>query len=89
MPDTWVLVSKEIEGEVIPQTPVNERYISAMKIQKLLDEGKTEREIALIWNTSLAGSEKPLEKKGTNKKGVKYDSVSYSLKVMTAYAEQQ
>lgn len=85
MPETWKIISKEIEGEVIPQTPVNEEYVATMKIQKLLDEGKSEREIALIWNGSLGGTEKPLEKKGKNKRGVRYDTVAYSQKVLEVY----
>lgn len=88
MPGTWDGVATEIVGSSVPQTPVNERYVAVKKIQKLLDEGKTEREIALIWNTSLGGSERPFEKRGTNKKGVRYDSVAYALKVMTAYAQE-
>lgn len=88
LPTTWAGVSREILGSVAPQTPVNEEYVALKKIQLLLNEGNTEREVSLIWNTSLGGVEKPLEKKGKNKKGVHYDSVAYSLKVMTAYAEE-
>lgn len=88
MPNTWKAISREIEGEVIPQTKINENYIATMKIQKLLDEGHSEKEIALIWNGTLAGSEKPIEKKGVNKLGIKYDTKQYSLKVMKVYAEQ-
>jgi uncharacterized protein YydD (DUF2326 family) len=85
MPNTWIVVSKEIEGKVIPQTPVNEHYIATMKIQKLLNEGKTPEQVAKIWNGSLGGSEKAISKKGTNKKGVKYDTVAYAQKVLTNY----
>lgn len=88
MPNTWIGVSKEITDHVLIQSPINQEYVAVKKIQKLLNEGHSEKEIALIWNSSLGGSEKPLVKKGTNKRGVKYDSGSYSLKVMTAYAQE-
>lgn len=88
MPDTWVGVSKEITGKVLPQSPLNEEYVAVKKIQKLLNEGHTEREVALIWNGSLGGSEQPIEKKGTNSKGVKYDTKLYAFKVLTAYAAE-
>lgn len=88
MPKTWSGVSREILGKVVPQTPINEEYVAIKKIQQLLNEGKKEKEIALIWNGSLGGSERPIIKKGTNKKGVKYDTLAYSLKVMTAYAQE-
>lgn len=86
MPSTWVGVSKEILGYVEIQTPINEEYVAVKKIQKLLDEGNTPRQVALVWNTSLGGVEKPLEKKGKNKKGVHFDSIAYALKVTKAYA---
>lgn len=88
MPGTWKDISRQVLGYVAPQIPSNEKYVALMTVQRLLNEGKTERQIALIWNTSLGGSEKPLEIKGTNKKGVKFDSVAHAKKVLTAYAEQ-
>lgn len=56
-----------------------------MKIQKLLNKGHTVDEVAKIWNGSLGGSEKPLNKKGVNSKKVKYDTVAYALKVVETY----
>lgn len=88
MPDTWKGVSREITGQVLNQSPLNEEYVAVKKIQKLIDEGKTEKEIALIWNGSLGGTEQPVEKKGTNRHGVKYDTKAYSHLVLTAYAQE-
>jgi len=88
MPGTWHDISIQVLGYVAPQTPINEQYVALMTVQRLLNEGKTERQVALIWNTSLGGTEKPLEIKGTNKKGVKFNSIAHAYKVMTAYAEQ-
>jgi len=85
MPNTWVSISKEIEGKVLKQSPINEEYIAVKKIQKLLDEGNSERDVALIWNGSLGGTEKPVEKKGVNWLGVKYDTVAYARVVLKAY----
>ena len=88
MPGTWRDMSKQVLGYVAPQTSINEQYVALMTVQRLFNEGKTERQIALIWNTSLGGTEKPLEIKGTNKKGVKFDSVAHAKKVLTAYAQE-
>ncbi len=88
MPNTWRAVSKQVEGEVIPQTDINEHYISVMKVQQLLDRGYNAKEIALVWNGTLGGSEKPIVKKGRNKLGVAYDTLAYATLVTIAYAEQ-
>jgi hypothetical protein len=84
MPATWNIISKQTIGKVIPQTPENERMVAETKIQGLLDQGYSPKEVALIWNTSLGGSEKPMIKKGVNAKGVAYDSESYANKVLKA-----
>lgn len=85
MPATWNTISKQVNGSVLPQTPQNEFQTAQKKIQSLLAQGYTERQVGLIWNTSLGGSEKPLEIKGVNKKGVKYDSGAYANKVQSAF----
>lgn len=81
MPATWEIISKEMTGKVLPQTPENEFKVAESKIAKLL-ETYTPEEVALIWNTSLGGAEKPFKRKGVNSKGVKYDSTAYSQKVL-------
>lgn len=78
----------EVTGKVLEQSPLNEEYVAVNKIQRLLDEGKTEKEVALIWNGSLGGSEKPIEKQGINRHGVAYDTVHYAKLVLTAYAAE-
>lgn len=78
MPSTWQAVSIEMTGSVLTQLPNNEKYVASLKIQSLLDKGRTPRDIALIWNGSLAGSEKPIEKKGRNKKGILYNTTAYA-----------
>lgn len=91
MPGTWRDISTEIVKEVLPQTPINEKYVAVHKIQELLDKGFDEKEVAMIWNTSLGGVEEPLIRKGEkviNGKKVKYDSVAHALKVMNAYAQE-
>lgn len=88
MPNTYKAISIEIEGEVLPMTPKNQDYLAIMKVQELLDKGHDAKEIALIWNSSLGGSEKPLVKKGRNKLGVAYDTLAYASKVLVAYAQE-
>lgn len=83
IPATWAIISKEVAGQVIPQTAENERFIAEQKINQLLEKGHTPKEVALIWNTSLGGAEKPFVRKGTNKKGVKFDSGAYASKVVS------
>lgn len=70
------------------QTERNEWYVSVKKIQRLLDEGHTERDVALIWNGSLCGSEEPVEKRGVNSHGIAYDTPHYARLVLTAYAQE-
>lgn len=81
LPDTWKTISKEMTGKVLPQTPQNEYLVSKSKIAKLL-QTYSPMEVALIWNTSLGGSEKPLIKKGRNSSSYNYDSLAYANAVM-------
>lgn len=74
MPSTYKLYSKEIIGYVAPKTEANAKYITAVKVQKLLDEGKTPEKIFLAWN---AGEQATKCGKGKNKLGVAYDSCGY------------
>lgn len=87
MPSTWLGVSKEVTGAVIPETPINETYVAVKKIQELVDEGKSLQDIALIWNTSLGGSEKPKQIKGKNRLGVLFNSVAYAATVEKNYQQ--
>jgi hypothetical protein len=87
MPNTWKCVSREVMGEVLPQTTGNEWYVSVLKVQSLLDQNPnyTAYEIGMIWNGSLCGSEKPIAKQGTNKHKVKYNTVTHAKKVLENY----
>ena len=78
---TFIANSKEIEGKVLPFTEINEEYIAKMKIQKLLNEGHSPKNISLIWNQGNTSK----CKSGINSKGVRYDSCAYSQKVLLAY----
>jgi hypothetical protein len=90
LPATWKAISKQIMGKVLPQTAENETKVAMLKIKQLYERFKKEgaddrtaaRNVALVWNTSLAGAEKPFVRKGTNKHGVKYDSGAYANAVL-------
>ena len=86
MPGTWGTIAYEILGYVpSKKTAQNEYYVALKKIQKLLNKGWSPEEVALIWNTSLGGSEKPHRVRGVNEYGVEYDSIAYAGHVMHAY----
>ena len=80
MPGTWAYWSKKVIGYVAEQTPINERYVALHKIQQHINEGYSDRGIALIWNQ---GNASPC-KAGVNRHGVAYDSCSYAQKVLVA-----
>lgn len=85
--DTWKCASKRATGEVLKQNERNEWYVSVLTVQRLLDENPTYTayEIGMIWNGSLCGSEKPIAKKGINKHGAVYDTVTHAKKVLNNY----
>lgn len=89
MPKTYAGYSKEVLGYIAPLTPVNAEYVTTMKVQEWLEEGRTKEQILLAWN---AGENAKKCKKGINKHGVKYDSCAYITKglklIETAYAEE-
>ncbi len=84
MPETFKSYSREIIGYIVPKTPVNARYITAVKVQKLLDKGKTPEKIFLAWN---AGESATKCSKGVNKHGVPYNSCGY-VATATKYLNQ-
>lgn len=67
----------EILGRVVPQTMANEEYVAVKKIAQLSD-GYSDRQVAMIWNGSLGGSEKPVAKKGVNKWHVAFNTMAYA-----------
>lgn len=78
MKGTWERWSRLVFGQVEPMTPTNEYYVAIHKIQHHLDEGYSDRQIALLWNQ---GNISPC-KAGVNKYGVEYDSCAYANKVL-------
>ncbi len=77
MPATWEGHSKMYLGYVARPSLINQRYVTAKKVQNLLDQGKTDYQIGLIYN---GGEIK--EKKGVNRYGVRYDSGAYARKLV-------
>jgi len=81
MPGTWKSWAGQYLGDSnAAPTSTNQDRVAHAKVGDLLKKGYTPRQIALIWNGG-----QPIEKKGVNSKGVKYDSGSYASKVMAAY----
>lgn len=81
MPDTWKESSEKFIGYLAPMTRVNERYVAIVKIQNWLNQGKSAKEIALLWNQ---GNLRQCSK-GTNDLGVRYDSCGYVIAVLAYY----
>jgi len=81
MPSTWKGWAKQYLGDAnAPLTKANQNQVAVKRVSDLLDKGYDERQVALSWN---AGS--PVEVKGVNKYGVKYDSGAYANKVISQY----
>lgn len=88
MPGTWRAISTSTMGKVLPQTPENEYAVALAKVKDLAAKGWSAKDIGMIWNTSLAGQEKPLVKKGAKMirgKKVIYDSEAHGKKVEAEY----
>ena len=84
-PATWRIISREMAGEILERTPVNENYIAMLKVQQLLDRGWNAEEIGRIWNSSLGGDEVPHKRVGVNKHGVRFNSISYGKAILGHY----
>ncbi len=74
MPKTWQLYSKQVLGYVAPVNYTNDVYISSKKIQTWLNRGYNIKTVLLFWN---AGENAKKCNRGTNSKGVKYNSCEY------------
>lgn len=79
MQGTWELHSRLILGYVAERTAINEKYVAVHRVQKWIDQGYTDYQIGLLWNTGSL-----LEIQGVNRYGVPYDSVAYALGVLSA-----
>lgn len=86
-PNTWKCASKKATGEILVHNQANEWYVSVLTVQRLLNSNPdyTAYDIGMIWNGSLCGSEKPIAKKGKNKYGVYYNTVTHAEKVLKNY----
>jgi len=82
MPTTWTGHSKKYLGYVAPPSLINQKYVTVYKVQELIDQGKSDYQIGLIYN---GGEIK--EKRGTNKWGARYDSGAYARKLVANIAE--
>ena len=78
MPPTWVGWSKDYIGYVAPKTPGNQQYVVLHKIEAWIQQGYSDKQIALLYNGGEAK-----EKRGVNKHGVAYDSGEYANKVLS------
>lgn len=78
MPSTWKAHSAQVYGKVLEKTPEREWYVATRMIQKWIDQGYTEGEIALMWNSGRPSNCSA----GVNKFGVKYDSCAYKRHVL-------
>ena len=78
MPATWRAHSMQVYGKVLEKTPEREWYVAVRMIQKWLDEGYSEAQIALIWNQGNPGECHA----GTNSKGVPFNSCDYRDKIL-------
>lgn len=75
---TWATWSTQILGYVAPRTLINERYVAVRMVDSWLNQGLSERQIALMWNQGTPGPCRA----GVNKYGVPYDSCQYAAKVL-------
>lgn len=81
LPSTYKNLSIIHLGTSTPMTPENQDLIVRKEVERLLREGYTLREIALVWNQGHRGQCRA----GTNKHGVKYDSCAYAQKILRTY----
>lgn len=89
---TWRNYSTIVLGEVVPQTPENERLVTEGMIRLWLADGKTPRWIFLTWNQGNGDGWGPGSKDcyaGVNKHGVAYDSCDYAARALNYLAEKQ
>ena len=82
MPKTWEGDSKKYLGYVARPSFINQQYVTTYKIQAWIDQGKTDYQIGLLYNSGQVR-----EVKGVNKWGQRYDSGAYAKKLVTNIAE--
>lgn len=77
LPSTWRMWSQDVLGYTPEMTKTNEMYVAVHKIQGWLDEGRTEEQCAIAWNSG--GFE---HKKGINSHGIAYNTYTYATSVL-------
>ena len=83
MPKTWEGDSKTYLGYVAPATSyITQKYVTAHKVQAWIDEGKSDYQIGLLYNSGQLK-----EVKGVNKWGASYNSGAYAKKLVVNIAE--
>lgn len=85
MPTTWRAESERVIGYVAPLTEENAEYVATHKVQRLLNQGRSEHSIILAWN---AGERAQTCSKGVNRFGVAFNSCAYVAKYRTYLAAQ-
>ncbi len=85
MESSWKAWAKKYLGkETAPMTPANQDKVALGEIKRLLAQGYSPEEVALIWNGG-----QPKAKAGVNQFGVKYDSGDYAKKVTEEFKKQK
>lgn len=78
LPTTWAWHSKQVLGKVVPQTEINDLYVTTMMVQKYL-QTMSEKEVFLKWNQGHVGGCKA----GVNATGTPYNSCLYVSKALS------
>lgn len=81
-PGTWQTVTRQLGMSGLPQNPQNERKVAQKKTAQLLQKGFSPGDVAVIWNTSLGGAEKPIRHRGVNKFGQPFDSSAHEQRFL-------
>ena len=87
LPETWREWSTQASGQKdLPMTPENEAMVTYHKVGDWLNNGYTPEQIFSMWNSGRPNAYKQ-GLKGTNSKGIKYDTPAY-VKKATNYLKQ-
>lgn len=77
LPSTWRMWAVEVLGYVPPMTQTNELYVATSMIQKWINQGYNNEQIATIWNSGGI-----VHKSGINSHGIAYNTRSYAQAVL-------
>lgn len=90
MPDTWKAYSKEagVNANLDQATPEQQNQVAYTKIKQWKDQGYNPGQIASMWNAGPGRPDAYLTgHKGTNDKGVAFDTQSYATRVAQYYQQ--